>query len=699
MPNSSKRYLIIKIVMVIMLAAIVHKLFDLQVINGSRYLEAANDRLVSNIVAKAPRGEILDRYGEPLVTNRVGYSVVMQDMGFSNEEKNDTIKTLVEIMMSTGCVYYNELPISDYPYDFIFQDENEDGYTSDEKAAWFEGNKHLNKEITPDMSAAQVMDAYKQIYGIDTSLDEYTQKQLVAVRYGAEIYGMTATISYTIADDVDVQTVTRIKENQSRLNGISIINSYIREYAQPGLASHILGRTGVISPEEYKANADNGYGFNDIIGKQGVEKWAESYLRGKDGTTGAVTDIDDELSFIATDPIPGNYVVLTLDAELQRVTEESLARNIQSIRNSAVGGKGYDCDAGAAVVIDVKTGDLLALASHPTYDLSRFYEDYQLNLENSARPFVNRAVSGLYSPGSTFKPLTAIAAMQTGNLRLDEVIRDEGIYRYYEDYQPTCWIWNEYQLTHGPQDVTAALENSCNYFFYEVGRRMGIDTLDEYASRFGLGVLSGVELEEESAGHMASPEYKKSVEKSVTSQDWYGGDTLQAAIGQSYSLFTPVQLANYAATIANGGTRHKVNLIKSIRSSVDGSVVKEFKPEVEASIDMAPDVINAVKNGMRRVVDEGSASSIFSDYAIQIGGKTGTAQVGGGSNNAIFIAYAPFDNPEIAVAVVLEHGVRGTNAGYIARDIFDSYFKLNEAPEPSLPAATDAVSFAQGLVR
>ena len=224
---------------------------------------------------------------------------------------------------------------------------------------------------------------------------------------------------------------------------------------------------------------------------------------------------------------------------------------------------------------------------------------------------------------------------------------------------------------------------------------MGIGTLDDYAAKFGLGVLSGIELEEESAGHMASPEYKKSVEKSITSQDWYGGDTLQAAIGQSYSLFTPVQLANYAATIANGGVRHKVNLIKSIRSSVDGSVVKEFKPEIEDSVDMAPEAISAIKNGMRRVVDEGSASSIFSDYAIQIGGKTGTAQVGDGSNNAIFIAYAPFDNPEIAVAVVLEHGVRGTNAGYIARDIFDAYFHLNAAPEPTDEAAVTE----QGLIR
>lgn len=682
MPDSKRRFIIIKLITIVMLAAIIVKLFDLQIINGERYNEAANDKLVSNIVAKAPRGEILDRYGEPLVTNKVGYSIVMQDVGLKNEEANVMIKTLVDIMIATDCVYYNELPISDYPYEFTFRDENEDGYTSDERADWFKKNKYLNKYISPDMTAPQVMDAYmNDIYEISRDYDEYIRKQLVAIRYGADAHGMTSTISYTIADDVGVETVTRIKENQTKMQGISIINSYVRQYNHEGLATHILGRTGKISQEEYAENAEKGYGYNDIIGKQGIEKWAESYLRGKDGTTGSVTDIENEKSTIATDPTPGNYVVLTIDSELQAVAEESLARTIGDIRRAGIDGKGTDCNAGAAVVLDVKTGDALALASYPTYNMATFNEDYNSILEDEAHPLVNRAVSGLYSPGSTFKPLTAIAAMQTGNLTVNEVIRDEGIYRFYDGYQPTCWIWNEYKLTHGNQNVTAAIENSCNYFFYEVGRRTGINSLGEYASRFGLGELSGIELEEESRGHMASPEYKKEVVKSVTSQDWYGGDTLQAAIGQSYSLFTPVQLANYAATIANGGTRHKVNIIKSIRSSADGAVVKSFEPVVEDSIDMDSEVIAAVKNGMKKVADEGSASSIFSDYAIQIGGKTGTAQVGDGSNNAIFIAYAPFDDPQIAVAVVLEHGVRGTNGGYVAKDIFDTYFGLNK-PSP-----------------
>lgn len=223
-------------------------------------------------------------------------------------------------------------------------------------------------------------------------------------------------------------------------------------------------------------------------------------------------------------------------------------------------------------------------------------------------------------------------------------------------------------------NVTQAIENSCNVYFYELGRRLGIDKLNEYANKFGLGEYTGIELTEEASGHMANPEYKEKMVTNITDSDWFSGDTLQTAIGQSYSLFTPVQLANYCATLANGGTRYKVNLIDSIRSSVDGSAVAEFKPQVMEKFDISPAIMNRIHDGMKKVVDEGSASSIFEGYPIRIGGKTGTAQLGKGSNNAIFIAFAPFDKPQIAIAVVLEHGQRGTNAGLVARDVFDEYF-------------------------
>ncbi len=690
MPNSKARFIILKILLVILAAAIAWRLFDLQILKGEQYNEIANDRLTTNIVEKAPRGEILDRYGTRLVSNKVGYSVVMQKTDMKDEEFNDVIKKLIDVLYANQCEFYDELPITFAPYVFQFEDENEDGSVEDERNAWFASYDDF--DINENMTADEVMRVLKTRYKISDIYSEDEQRRIIAIRSAAEIGGLSQTTLFTVAEDISVAAVTEIKERQNEFRGIAVINDYIRQYDQPGLATHIVGRIGKISPSEYEEKKNLGYGYNDIIGKQGIEQWAEEYLRGTDGTTGTTKSVNGkEITVLNdTEPVPGNYLILTIDGDLQRVAEESLAKNIERIRNSS-GVKpkdGADCNAGAAVVIDIKTGDALAMASCPTYDMSKFDEDYSNLLANEAKPMWNRAVAGTYSPGSTFKPLTAIAALQSGNLGLNEIIEDKGVYKFYEGYQPTCWIWNEYKMTHGKQNVSAALENSCNFFFYEVGRRMGIDELGKYASMFGLGVSTGVELNEETAGHMASPEYKKQVVQNVTSQDWYGGDTLQAAIGQSYSLFTPVQLANYAATIANGGTRYKVNLIKSVRSSVDGSIVREFEPEVMENINMDNDILNAVKQGMKKVADEGSASEVFSNYGVQVGGKTGTAQLGDGSNNAVFIAYAPFDDPQIAVSVVLEHGVRGTNAAQVAKDIFDEYFKLlsEQSPQPSAEA-------------
>ncbi len=674
---SKGRFLILKIITFLMLCAVLIRLFDLQILEGEEYKQVAENRIVSNIVEKAPRGQILDRYGVSLVSNKVGYSVVMQRAGMSNAELNEVFEKTTALLKENDCEYFDTLPLTYPPYRFDFNDEDGDGSSENERADWFENNVYKDK-LSSDMSATAIIDAFKEIYDIDTAYSEEQVRRIVGARYEADLYGFSSVTPFTLAEDVSVEVVTRIKESKDVYKGVSVSNSYVRTFDKPGVATHILGRTGRINAEEYAKKKNDGYGMNDTIGKQGIELWAEEYLRGVDGTTGTSRTVGENESPIldSIDPVPGNYVILTIDSELQEYTEKSLEKRIKAISSS--GGKGKDCNAGAAVCIDVKTGDVLACASYPTYDMSRFDEDYGELIKNNAKPMWNRAVSGTYSPGSTFKPLSAIAALQSGVLGVNETIVDEGVYKFYEDYQPACWIWNEYRATHGAVNVSTALENSCNYFFYEVGRRMGIDTLGEYAAKFGLGVSTGVELNEETAGHMASPEYKKEVAASVTDRDWYGGDTLQAAIGQSYSLFTPIQLANYTATIANGGTRYKVNLIKSIRSSEDGSIVKEFIPQVEEKIDMSSKVLNAVKSGMKKVTDEGSASDIFAGYSIEVGGKTGTAQIGNGSNNALFIAYAPFDDPQIAVAVVLEHGVAGTNAAYVARDIFDKYFGLVE---------------------
>lgn len=678
MSRGKGRFLILKIITFLMMCAVLVRLFALQIIDGESYKQVADTRVITNIVEKAPRGQIYDRYGVSLVSNKVGYSVVMQRAGMDNEELNEVFERVTGLLKENDCEYYDTFPLTAPPYRYVFEDVNGENGTEDESEKWFESNVY-HKQLDREMSATALIDKFKEIYEIDTSYTEEQVRRIIGARYEAESHGFSSVTAFTLADDVSVEVVTRIKESKDDYKGITISNSYVRSYDMPGVASHILGRTGRINAEEYAQKKKSGYGMNDMIGKQGIELWAESYLRGTDGTTGISRAVgaQDNPVFDNIDPVPGNYLVLTIDSELQKYTEDSLKRTIESISANGTERKGKDCNAGAAVCIDVKSGDVLACASYPTYDVTTFEKDYADLVLNDANPMWNRAVSGTYSPGSTFKPLTAIAALQSGAVGVNEIIRDEGVYRYYADYQPACWIWNDYEATHGPVTVSTALENSCNYFFYEVGRRMGIDKLNDYAQKFGLGVYTGVELREEASGHMASPEYKKQVVASVTERSWFGGDTLQAAIGQSYSLFTPIQLANYTATIANGGTRYKVNLIKSIRSSVDGSVVKEFTPQVEEKIDMSSRALNAVKDGMKKVTDEGSARDIFSGYSIAVGGKTGTAQIANGSNNALFVAYAPFDDPQIAVAVVLEHGVAGTNAAYVARDIFDKYFSAD----------------------
>ena len=666
MHNSKYRFFILKAVAVLMLAMITVRLFSMQVIDGEVYVKTAESRASTGTVTKAPRGDILDKYGRVLVTNKSGYSVRLKKTSDDDVKINEIVSEIVSILEDTENPVVNSLPITlEYPYEFEFEDRNDNDSSSDEKDNWFENNKH---NLNSDMSADDVIRAYCDIYGISGDYKSEHIRSIVSVRYETDVKQYSSVTPVTVAEDINAEAVTAIKSLNEGIDGVIIAEDYAREYTTPGLATHILGRTGQISSDEYNKNKQNGYGINDTIGKQGIERWAEKYLRGKDGVTGTYTEIDGKTVELSEgqEPVPGNYVMLTIDYDIQATLEKSLENTIKAI--------GGDCNAGGAVVLDVNTGDTLAIASYPTYDMTTFDEEYSKLVQNESNPMLNRAVSGLYSPGSTFKPLTAIAGIQSGVVTPKEHITCTGIYDYYKDYQPSCWIWSEYNSTHGAQDVTHAIENSCNVYFYELGRRLGIDRLDEYAKKFGLGEYTGIELTEETAGHMASPEYKKQAVVNVTDSDWFGGDTLQAAIGQSYSLFTPVQLANYCATIANGGTRYKVNLIDSIRSSVDGSVVEKFGSEVVEKIDMDPQTVDQIHNGMKKVVDEGSARSIFEGYPIAVGGKTGTAQLGKGANNAVFIAFAPFDNPKIAVAVVLEHGVRGTNAGRVARDVFDQYF-------------------------
>lgn len=452
--------------------------------------------------------------------------------------------------------------------------------------------------------------------------------------------------------------------------------NYKRTYVNNSAASHIIGTIGRINEDEYSRLKNEGYRYNDIVGKQGTERLAEEYLRGKEAIDGNFE--------------PGNNVVLTIDIEMQDVLEKSLERTVKYISQTGGYKDGADADSGAAVVIDVHSGDILACASYPTYDISVYGDNYFNLVSDDALPLWNRAVSGTYSPGSTFKPLVAIAALATEKVTVDEKIDDLGIYTEYNDYRPRCWVWSEQGKTHGKLNVTEAIANSCNYYFYEAGKRTGIDEISKYAQKFGLGKITGTGLLEEARGMVANPENKKKITGVLNQQGWYGADTLQASIGQSVNSFTPLQLANYIATLANGGKRYKLKLVKSIHSSLDGSLIKEFKSEIEENINIDKTALVSVLQGMRDVAEQGSARGIFADYPVSIGGKTGTAQVGSRvSNNALFTAFAPFNEPEIAVCVVIEHGVRGVNAAYVAKDLFDYYFELNDEAVSAFNVASD----------
>jgi len=684
---SKKRFLFLKIIIILMLIAILFRLYNMQIINGAGYKNLSDQRISAGITKKAPRGEIVDRNGKAMVTNRKGYSLIIKKTDMKEEAFNKMLLNIIHILKEDGQELPNLLPITESkPYDFTFQTDNE-------KSNWLKNN-NLDINIK---SADDVISYYKKIFNLE-KFSEEESRIIAGIRYDMKNMSFSYNNPYTIATDVSIPVISKIKENSENFVGVSVSNDYFREYANGNLAAHILGRVGKIYKEEYDELKNKGYKINDVVGKEGIEKAFESYLKGVDGTESSFYGKDKELlgDNIDVSAVPGNYVVLTIDAELQKVAEESLEKNIKQI--SSAGNKSYknggDCNAGAAVVIDVNTGEILAMASYPTFNPKTFSENYDKLINDPAKPLWNRAISGTYTPGSTFKPLTAIAALSTGAIKPNETITCKGIYTFYSDYQPSCWIWSEQHLTHGIETVSKAIVDSCNYFFYEVGRRTGIDAISEYARKFGLCDKTGIEIQGENKGNVSSPDYKKTLYQNEDDKKWVAGDTIQTAIGQSYSNFTPICIANYVATIANGGRRFRPHIIKSIRSTVDGSFVFEEGNNIIEDVGVSEDVLNIVKEGMLGVTDEGSAKKIFSDYPINVAGKTGTAQISKtSSNNALFVSFAPYDKPEIAVCVVLEHGFRGANAAYVARDIYDKYFALdNKQIKETKPTKSDYFS-------
>ena len=516
-------------------------------------------------------------------------------------------------------------------------------------------------------------------------LEGYTplqQRRLAGIRYEMERQGFSITSPYTLAEDVAASTVIQVKERSYELSGVMVVESTIREYVAGDIAAHLIGQIGPIYAEEYEELSDKGYAMNDVIGKSGIEEAFESQLRGQNGKRTITLNSNGEVidATVTEPPVPGNSIMLTIDMDLQQVAQDSLEEEILWLQANGEEGEGKEATAGAVVALDCKTGEILAMASYPTYNLATYNQDYNDLLANPDNPLFNRALQGTYAPGSIFKPLVGTAGLQEGLITPSYTYTCNHVYTFYEDYQPTCLGW------HPNFTVMDALRVSCNIFFYDLGRRLGIDTLVDYASQFGLGEPTGIELPE-AIGHMSSPEYSESI-----GEIWNPGDVLQTSIGQSKSLFTPLQLATYTATLANGGVRMKTHLVKSIKSYALDETVEDIEPEVVVDMGLSETAVSAIRDGMIRASGQngysGTSGAYFGDYPISVASKTGTPETTSFPNGT-YICYAPAEDPQIAVAVVIENGYHGYWGAAVAKAIFDEYFfgKTND----QLPTAADTL--------
>lgn len=663
-----KNFIMLSVV-TIMLVAILIKLVVLQVVNGEDYRRQSMDKLTNSVTVPAPRGVIYDRNGVPLITNRVGFSVQVVYSSEATDKINDVLLATVNVLSKNGEKYVDSLPISKKAFVYTYKDDEINSRKSKIKA--FKEKYGISRGADGKQTLRQLA----KRYDLD---DRYTYdeiRKIVGMRYEMETRGLAYGAPVTIASDVSMDTVSVFKENSAYYFNINVISSPFREYVHGSMASHILGRVGVIYQEEYEKLKDKNYGMNDIIGKEGLEKHLEFHLKGTDGkinrhrSTGSDSYAPDEIA-----AIPGNDAILTIDYELQKATEEILKETIENIKRKGLSSDdkaGADAGGGAVVVIDVRNGEILAMTSYPDFNPDTFDEDYTKLLEDKGNPLFNRCISGTYPPGSVFKIVTAIAGLEEGVITPQTTIYDKGKYEYYGQTF-NCWIWSQSRETHENQNVAEAIGNSCNYFFYEVGKHLGEKKIYNYADKFGLGKKTGIEIEGETSGILANEKYKDETFHQV----WYPGDTLQMAIGQSYNVFTPLQIANYIAAVANGGTLYKPHLTKAIRNGTDGAVVEQVDPEVVAKVEMKDSTYDAITYGMYLGSREGTSSQVFSDFPINVCSKTGSAQVNTGSANGVFASFAPYENPQIAVAVVIENAGSGSALAPIARKIYETYFNI-----------------------
>lgn len=631
-------------------------LYDAQVVHGSENRARSITSNTASETVTASRGIITDRNGKVLVSNRLAYTLVVDKSSFGKDEAalNDAIWQLIQLCQEQGVTWNDTLPMTT---------GSSPQLTSKSLTESFREYLDDNK-LPTDGGSAEVLAAMRKLYKVDDSYTDAQARLIVGVRY--ELDGRS---SYTFAEDVSTELLGRITDGKYR--GVTIKTAAARVY-NTKLAAHILGAVGAIWQEEWRSDestgyvgyADKGYNMNDLVGKDGVEKAFEEYLHGNDGKRLITTDENGKITgeLYTREPQPGGTVALTIDIDLQQVVEDTLASTIQGMIDKDSNERG-----GAAAVIQVGTGEVLAMASYPTYDLETFNQDYDELVKDERLPMFNRATQGVYAPGSTFKLCTSVAALEEGIITPSTIIEDKGIYTYYVDPQPMCWIWRQAHTTHGRINVSQAIVDSCNYFYYEVGRLTGIKKLDEYATAFGLGQSTGIEIGDVS-GVLASPEWAEAHD-----QEWTDGQTITAAIGQSYNLFTPLQLANYVATLVSGGEHYEAHLLKNVKSYDNSRVIDVYGKGPLNDLNISDSTMAAVTKGMHDLTYD-SLRSAFSRCVVEAGAKTGSAQVGTDIANGTFVAYAPYDDPEIAIAIVVEKGGSGSLLANAAVDIINAWF-------------------------
>lgn len=656
-PHPAKRRVIALLVFfgafLLLFAAV---LYDAQILHGGENRAKSISSNAASETVTASRGIITDRNGKVLVSNRLAYTLVFDRSGFDDDAAlNAAILRLVQLCEETGTGWNDTLPIGRVGNFLRYSNARSETF-----------DKFIEKnDLTSGASGRQLLSELRELYHVDESLSEREARLIVGVRY--ELHSRD---SYTFAEDVSTEVLSLITDG--RYEGVTIRTASARVY-NTALAAHILGTIGPIWQEEWSSNedtgyvgyADKGYSMNDLVGKDGVEKAFESYLRGTDGRRLITTDEPGKITgeLYTREPQPGGTVALTLDIDLQADVEAALAETISGMIDKDSNERG-----GAAAVVSVGTGEVLALASYPTYDLSTFNEDYDELVNDQRLPMFNRATQGIYAPGSTFKMVTAVAALESGIITPSSIIQDRGIYTYYKDPQPMCWIYSQTGSTHGRINVSQAITDSCNYFFYEVGRLTGIRTLDSYASQFGLGQSTGIEIGD-SSGVLASPEWAESHD-----QEWTDGQTITAAIGQSYNLFTPLQLANYVATLVGGGDHYQAHLLKNVKAYDNSRLLYMYDDNPINTVEMSDTTLSAVTRGMHELTVSGSVAYAFENCVVSAGAKTGSAQVGTDIANGVFVAYAPYEKPEIAVAIVIEKGGSGAALANTAVEIINSWF-------------------------